>query len=85
MIQSSHAQLDAARALVASALDRPIESIPFDGDIDTLPSWDSIGHVQIVLAIENELGRPLDTTALTRLRSVADVARLLTAHIRVSE
>ena len=39
--------LDHARSLIAGALDQPVDRIAADGDVETVPGWDSLGHVEI--------------------------------------
>lgn len=73
----SETNLEAARALVAGVLELPLEAIPLDGDVDTIPAWDSVTHVRILLAIEAETGRPLDSELIATMRSLNDVALAL--------
>jgi acyl carrier protein len=69
--------IDHARRIIAEALSLPAEQVPDDGSMDTLPEWDSIGHVRIVLAVEAANGRPLPADAMLRAIDVASVADLL--------
>ena len=77
----SDTHLEAARALVAGVLELPIEAIPFDGSVDTIPAWDSVTHVRILLAIEAETGRLLDSDLIATMRSISDVALALAAKV----
>ena len=77
MSQPTDRDIDAARSLVAKALERPLESIQSDGSLETIPAWDSLGHVRILLEIEAETGRMLDSEMIATMRSVIDVARAL--------
>lgn len=74
----SESDLEIARALVAGVLELPVEAIPLDGSVDTIPAWDSVTHVRILLAIEAETGRPLDSELIATMRSLNDVALALT-------
>jgi len=69
--------LDNARRIIAEALALPSDRVPDDGSMETLPEWDSIGHVRIVLAVEAANGRPLPADAMLRAIDVASVADLL--------
>ena len=64
-----------ARALVAEAL--KIQGAVAAGDtMSTLAVWDSLGHMNIVLALEGALGRAIraeDIAMLTSVRAVADI------------
>lgn len=75
----SEKDLESARALVAGVLELPVEAIPLDGDVDSIPDWDSVTHVRILMAIEAETGRLLDSELIATLRSVGDVAAALSA------
>ena len=83
MSQPTDRDIDAARALVAKALERPLESIPADGGLETISAWDSLGHVRILLEIEAETGRMLDSEMIATMRSVVDVARALAPDARL--
>ena len=45
--------------------------------IGSLPGWDSIAHVNIVLALEERLGRPLSAEEIASAKQVDDFAKLL--------
>lgn len=45
---------DALRQLMATMLDVPLESIDADASMDTIPNWDSLRHMNLVLALEDE-------------------------------
>lgn len=65
-----------ARKTVSDALKCPLSSVGPDADVQTLPQWDSIGHINIILEIEAELGRKLLPEEIAGISSVADVALL---------
>ncbi|MEM7442363.1 MAG: acyl carrier protein [Pseudomonadota bacterium] len=66
-----------ARALVADAIDRPIDQVPVTGTIETVPGWDSLGHMRIILALEARLGRPLDANDILGLTSISAIQDVL--------
>ena len=65
-----------ARRTVANALKCSIEAVGPDASVETLPQWDSIGHVNIILEVETDLGRNLLPEEIAGISSVADVALL---------
>ena len=65
-----------ARKTVADALKCSIDAVASDASVDSLPQWDSIGHVNIVLEVEAALGRSLLPEEIAGIASVADVALL---------
>jgi acyl carrier protein len=72
---------DAAAAvrLIAQALERRPSEIPSDGTIETVPGWDSLGHVKILLLLETELERLLAPAEVATIRSVPDIERILSS------
>lgn len=65
-----------ARKAIASALKCSLDLIGPDASVESLPQWDSIGHVNIILEIETELRRKLSPEEIAGIGSVADVALL---------
>jgi acyl carrier protein len=67
-----------AAAIVARAFNIQGEVAP-DADMLSLPAWDSMNHVTLLLEIEKELGRPLRPEEIGSIDSVRSIARLLAA------
>ena len=65
-----------ARMTISAALKCPLDAVGPDAGVETLPQWDSIGHINIVLEIEAELGRKLLSEEIAGISSVADIALL---------
>ena len=64
-------------ALVASELEIPESRLNAGSSIDTTPEWDSVGHLNICLAVQDRFGVTLDMDAISELTSVAALAGLL--------
>lgn len=67
-----------AAAVIARAFNIQGEVAP-DADMASLPAWDSMNHVALLLEIEKELGRPLRSEEIGTIDSVRSIARLLDA------
>jgi acyl carrier protein len=65
-----------AAAIIARAFNIQGEVSP-DADMLTLPAWDSMNHVTLLMEIEAELGRPLRAEEIGSIDSVRSIARLL--------
>jgi acyl carrier protein len=52
---------------------RPLK---LDDSVETLPSWDSVKHVDVILAVEEALGSDLTALEIDRLKSIRDVMEL---------
>jgi acyl carrier protein len=46
----------ALQELMATVLEVDVDSIGPGSDMDTVPSWDSLRHMTLVLALEEEFG-----------------------------
>jgi acyl carrier protein len=66
-----------ARRLVADALGQAVDDVAEDGAVGTVPGWDSLGHVRVILALEGRLGRALRSEEVAALRGVADLEALI--------
>jgi acyl carrier protein len=68
---------DRARTLLADAIGADPAQVPPDARIGTFERWDSLAHLRLILAMEQQLGRQLDPDEAVAVESLADVARLL--------
>ncbi len=66
-----------AQSFLADALGVPATSLPKDARLGAPAAWDSIGHMRLVLALEERLGRALSSEEMLGLDNVADVEALL--------
>lgn len=74
------AQEQRLRKIVISVLGVPEESVE-DASVDTAPSWDSITHMNLIMAVEQEFGvrfaagDMLDLDSFARLRDAVAARR----------
>ena len=66
-----------AKELIGRAFDMAPEGVPDDASLENFEPWDSLGHVKIILSVEEAVGRPLDTEEALQVASVDDLRRLL--------
>lgn len=64
-------------ALLAEALFLSPEALPDTATPNTTPGWDSLAHMRLVLAIERELGRRLETLEVLSLTSLTAIEALV--------
>lgn len=57
-------------SLVATTLNIPEDQVTPESDMTTLQNWDSLGHINLVLAIEETFGVIVDEDAVVELISV---------------
>ena len=63
--------------IVASILRVPPASIDASTSPDTLPVWDSLRHLQIVLALEEAFGLQLSADEIEAMHSVRVIAAII--------
>lgn len=66
-----------ARSLLATTLDVSVDSVPADADIRTFPAWDSLVHLRLMFALEDQLGRKIDPAKAASLFSLRDIDVML--------
>lgn len=65
-----------ARTLLAEALFLAPAELADDARLGDTPEWDSLAHTRLILALEEQLARPLrpeETVALGCLQDLADL------------
>lgn len=68
---------DRLRAVFASVFGIDAARLSNDDSYETIPEWDSVNHINLVLALEAEFGIQLDPGEIAELTSVAVIrARL---------
>ena len=70
-------ELARASSLLAEVLGLPAAAIPRDASIDSFEAWDSLGHMRLILALEELLGATLPPEAIVEIANLQDVADLL--------
>jgi acyl carrier protein len=60
----------------------PVAEITAESSPDTLATWDSIQHLQFVLALEAEFGIELEPEEIEQIRSVGAAEELVSGRRR---
>ena len=72
---------DRARKILADALEMTADDVDGEASIETLDCWTSLAHMRLILALEEELGKELDPTAIVEIANINDVAAILKEQI----
>ncbi|CAA7619139.1 hypothetical protein MCP1_240019 [Candidatus Terasakiella magnetica] len=64
------------RTLIAAALDCASESIDADSRLGHHPAWDSVGHLGVMLALEQHYGIAISDETIRRYDSLEAIAAL---------
>ena len=65
------------RGVLSALLNLPLDRVPLDGSREALEEWDSLKHMHLVLALEEEFGIEFDDDEVSSLATVADLARAI--------
>ena len=57
-----------------------LNAIKPDDSIETIAAWDSVRHLQLVLAIEEQFGLSFEAEMIPELTSVRAIASAIEAH-----
>ena len=68
---------DRLRALLASVLEVDPEQVPENASSITVEGWDSMAHIQIMLALEAELGVEIPGDTMLELTSLDEIERFV--------
>ncbi len=63
--------------LVAEALQVPVEMVTPELTMGDVPQWDSFGHMEVMLRLEEKFGLTVDADTISRLTSVGEIHRYL--------
>jgi acyl carrier protein len=70
--------------IVGDVFSIPIAHITLESSADTIESWDSLQHLNLILALEQEFGLQFTPEEIERLSSVGDINALLEQKLRGS-
>jgi acyl carrier protein len=69
------------RRIVSSVLGVPEASISDDTSPDTVPTWDSMQHLQLVLALEEEFGLHFEVEEIEAMQRVTVIVSLIEGRL----
>ena len=69
--------VDRLAQAVAEVLDVTPETLSEESSPATIPSWDSLGHLNLIIALEQEFGVRLSAEDILTMRSIGSIRRIL--------
>ena len=69
--------VEKVQALIAEALQVPVAQVPPELAFGGIKQWDSMGHMGIMLLLEERFGVPIDADVIVTLTSVAAIREYL--------
>jgi len=68
------------KGVMAGVFAIPVQELSDDGSIDGIPQWDSLCHIELMLALETEFGIRISSEAMLELVSLKAIEEYLEAH-----
>ena len=68
---------DKVRTILAQALKVEAADISSDTAFGDLPQWDSMGHMEVMLSLEEQFGVEIDAEIISSLTSVSAISSYL--------
>jgi acyl carrier protein len=68
------------QAILAEAIQVPIESISPDLAFGDLPEWDSLGHMEVMMLLEERFGVEVSADTIAALISIPEIYAHLEAN-----
>ncbi|MCG8406005.1 MAG: acyl carrier protein [Phycisphaerales bacterium] len=68
------------RSIVSTILQIPEHEITDDLSSETIDTWDSLNHINLIGAIEQEFGLTLDASTLSQFQSIFKLKAMLAEH-----
>jgi acyl carrier protein len=66
--------------VIAAAADELKADVTADTGINDVPAWDSLGHVSLLLQMEQAFGVPFDVDAMMTIQTIQDIVDYLELH-----
>ena len=77
--------LEKTRAIVADIFEVPLETVTPQSSPDTIGTWDSMHHLNLVLALEQEFGVQFSPEEIEQLLSVELIVALVAEKMPIVE
>ena len=69
--------LDQVRTAAADVLRVPLERITEASTPESVESWDSVEHLNLILALETQFGIEFEPEEMEQMKSIGEIARLV--------
>jgi len=76
--------LERIRGIAADVLGVPLDQVHPDSTPDTIESWDSLKHLDMVLALEQEMGIQFTPEEIEQLLSIELMAALVSEKLEAA-
>ena len=72
---------DRIKLIIAQVLNIPIENVSDEASTKTIPNWDSLNHMNIIFAVEEQLGITFEDDEIMNLTSIKKIQESAEKHV----
>jgi acyl carrier protein len=76
----NHPLTQQVQAIVAEAIQAPLEIVTPDLAFGDLPEWDSLGHMEVMMLLEERFGIEINADSIAALISIPEICAHLEAN-----
>lgn len=77
-MDTTHDQItDKIRSLLAGAFQIPLDDVPADMAFGDIPQWDSFGHMEVMMSLEEKFGVEISTETISELVNIPAICAYL--------
>ena len=73
--------LDRVRAIAADVLEVPASKISPDSSPETIETWDSVHHLNLVLALEQEFKLQFEPEEIDQMKDIGHILNILGSKV----
>jgi len=73
--------LERIRGIAADVLEVPASGVTVESSPESIASWDSVRHLNLVLALEEEFDIQLDPEEIDRMHSIGEIVAALEGKV----
>ena len=74
--------IERVREIAADILQTPLDQVTLQSSSETLPNWDSLKHLDLVLALEHEFDIQFEPEDIENMRSVQQITAVLNQKLQ---
>lgn len=78
------AVFDQIRGMASDLFGVPAERITADSSPETIEAWDSIQHLNLVLAVEEKFGVQLSPEEIEQMKNIGETAKLIESKLQAT-
>lgn len=71
------------QSLISEALQVPVEMVPADLTFGDLPQWDSLGHMEILMRLEEKYGLEVNAETIAVLVSIPEILKYIKENEKI--